>query len=302
MKKRAAYAIALIVIAALLVYLGARSAGANEVVEFARVASYTTTERRVFKISDEKARHAVDSLRAMGPKADRALIRLLQQRDNVLSRSYQLLWARAPAAFQRRFPRPLAAVKYRQMAVAAIGKMAVVSLQTEHALLGALADPDLMVRARATMILGYRGSPAPATVQAFARSMSDSNIASQVIAPSPQDVMREFRFAPASIAEMILDLNRPFSEARYAAARALARQGPAAQPAVPALIRALNDSSEMVRIASIRALGAIGPAASNALPLLRPMLDDQSSFIQAAANHAIPHIEARHPNEPSSLR
>ena len=69
------------------------------------------------------------------------------------------------------------------------------------------------------------------------------------------------------------DLKRQ-ATVRRQAAEVLARIGPRAESAVPALIKALDDSATGVRKSAALALGQIGPAAADAAPaLLRTMLE-----------------------------
>ena len=77
----------------------------------------------------------------------------------------------------------------------------------------------------------------------------------------------------------------PFERAH--AARTLARFGPQAADAVPALVRALDDPSPVVRGAAITALGRIGPKAKTAVPALTGIQDDQLRSMADAAVKAI---------------
>ena len=68
--------------------------------------------------------------------------------------------------------------------------------------------------------------------------------------------------------------------------------GPAAAPAVPALIEALKDPYAAVRYRVAFALGAIGPAASAAIPALTEALDDNNDDVAFIAKKALKKIGA----------
>ena len=73
---------------------------------------------------------------------------------------------------------------------------------------------------------------------------------------------------------------------------ALAEMGPAAAPAVPALIVALKDPYAPVRYRVAFALGAIGPAASAAIPALTETLDDRNDDVAFIAKKSLKKIGA----------
>ncbi len=66
--------------------------------------------------------------------------------------------------------------------------------------------------------------------------------------------------------------------------------GPAAEPAVPALVRALGDRDPAVRQWSAKALGNIGPAAEEAVPALVEAA--RAEGIRQSAEEAIRKIRA----------
>jgi hypothetical protein len=89
----------------------------------------------------------------------------------------------------------------------------------------------------------------------------------------------------------IADLKAPAPSTRNAAAYELAGLGPAAAPAVPALIEALDDEVPAVRFPITVALGEIGPAAAAAVPRLKQMMEeDINDEVAAGAKRAIRHI------------
>jgi HEAT repeat protein len=97
-------------------------------------------------------------------------------------------------------------------------------------------------------------------------------------------------------------LTEEVASVRWNAAWALGGIGPAAQPAVGALIGALQDSSDLVRGFTVRALGEIGPAASSAVPALIVAMNWADSLLHAiealgrigrAARVAIPALRAK---------
>ena len=68
--------------------------------------------------------------------------------------------------------------------------------------------------------------------------------------------------------------------------------GPAAAPAVPALIEALDDSEASVRFPVTVALGEIGPAAKAAVPRLKKMMEEEiNDEIAASARRALKRIQ-----------
>jgi len=91
---------------------------------------------------------------------------------------------------------------------------------------------------------------------------------------------------------LLADLKASAPQTRNAAAYQLAGMGPAAAPAVPALIEALQDPSPAVRYPVTIALREIGPAAKAAIPALKKVVDDDmSDEVAASAKQAIRHID-----------
>ena len=94
------------------------------------------------------------------------------------------------------------------------------------------------------------------------------------------------------LSELIADLKAAAPATRNAAAYEIAGLGPAAKPAVPALIEALDDPDAAVRFPVTVALGEIGPEAAPAGPRLKQMMFEEiNDEIAAAARRAIRHIQ-----------
>jgi HEAT repeat protein len=94
------------------------------------------------------------------------------------------------------------------------------------------------------------------------------------------------------LSEWITELKAAAPAVRNAAAYEIASMGPAAAPAVPALIEALDDPVAVVRFPITVALGEIGPAAAAAVPRLKQMMEEElSDEVAAAARRAIRHIQ-----------
>ena len=97
---------------------------------------------------------------------------------------------------------------------------------------------------------------------------------------------------PVPLSQLLLDLKAQAPYTRNGAAYQLAHMGPAAAPAVPALIEALQDPSPAVRYPVTVALREIGPAAKAAVPALKKVMeDDVNDEIAAAAKKAIRAID-----------
>jgi HEAT repeat protein len=95
-----------------------------------------------------------------------------------------------------------------------------------------------------------------------------------------------------TLSEWVVDLTARAPQVRNAAAYELAGMGPAAAPAVPALIKALDDSEPSVRFPVTVALGEIGPAAAASVPRLKQMMEEEiNDEIAAGARRAIRKIK-----------
>lgn len=95
------------------------------------------------------------------------------------------------------------------------------------------------------------------------------------------------RIGDAAVPSLVETLQDPDRDVRAQAARALARMGPRAEPAIPALIAALNDSDKEVRMGAARALGQIGPPAAEAVPdLIKAIKDPRNKPADDTADDA----------------
>lgn len=135
------------------------------------------------------------------------------------------------------------------------GKRAAMEIDAPTAL-----DVGPQPRTAAKPVVARRESglgPAPMSWPVF-REMSAQDLAVDALA----------RIGPASISALVDALHHANPQTRQGAAKALARMGPGAKPAIPDLIATLDDEDEDVRKQAIRALGQIGPDAADAIPAL----------------------------------
>jgi HEAT repeat protein len=95
-----------------------------------------------------------------------------------------------------------------------------------------------------------------------------------------------------TLSQWVTDLKAESPQTRNAAAYEIAGMGPAAAPAVPALIAALDDPAAAVRFPATVALGEIGPAAKAAVPRLQQMMAQEiNDEIAASARRALKRID-----------
>jgi HEAT repeat protein len=95
-----------------------------------------------------------------------------------------------------------------------------------------------------------------------------------------------------TLSQWVADLKATSPQTRNAAAYEIAGLGPAAAPAVPALIEALDDPVAAVRFPVTVALLEIGPAAKAAVPRLKQMMDEElNDEIAASARRALKQID-----------
>jgi hypothetical protein len=88
-----------------------------------------------------------------------------------------------------------------------------------------------------------------------------------------------------SVEQCTAALGDPDPSKRRAAAAALFELGPAAAPALPALVEALDDPE--VRFPALHALQAIGPDAHPAAPRVAALLSHPDDFVRQAATAAL---------------
>ena len=94
------------------------------------------------------------------------------------------------------------------------------------------------------------------------------------------------------LSEWVADLKAQAPQVRNAAAYEISGLGPAAAPAVPALIEALSDPEPTVRFPVTVALGEIGAGAKAAVPKLKEMMEEENNDeIAAAARRALRRID-----------
>lgn len=95
-----------------------------------------------------------------------------------------------------------------------------------------------------------------------------------------------------TLTQWVADLKEPAPQTRNAALYEISGMGPAAAPAVPALIVALDDPEATVRFPATVALAEIGPAAKAAVPKLKQMMEEEiNDEVAAGAKRALRRIQ-----------
>ncbi len=106
---------------------------------------------------------------------------------------------------------------------------------------------------------------------------------------------KEPQFDGRPLSSWVADLKADAPYTRNTAAYAIGGMGPAAEPAVPALIAALKDPEAAVRFPVCIALREIGPAARDAVPALTETLEDRNEDVSAMARKALISITGSDP-------
>lgn len=185
------------------------------------------------------------------------------------------------------------------------------------ALVAALSDTDPLVRAYAARAIGATGKADTPAVAALSKALLDPDRrvvvsaadALQDILPDPQllgeSAMRALSANDARLVEPLIEtlaaggersvpmlieaLNN--EENRYWAALILAEIGPAAAPAIPALMETLKDKRPEVQLQALVALGQIGAPAASAVPAIGKFLsDDTPPGVRYSAAFALANI------------
>jgi HEAT repeat protein len=117
---------------------------------------------------------------------------------------------------------------------------------------------------KAPTVLGDASAPPPATSQPAPAKSKYFHLS-----PAEREASLQAVVDGKSVREWIAELEQPWTPGRDVAARALAKLGPRAVAAVPALAEGARNGSE----SAVAALGAIGPAAAPALHVFLHRID-----------------------------
>jgi HEAT repeat protein len=135
----------------------------------------------------------------------------------------------------------------------------------------------------------------PRIIVAMLAALTLSTAAAAQTPPTQASATEEPVVRDRKLSEWIADLKALAPYNRNMAAYEIATLGPAAAPAVPALVEALQDQEASVRYPVTVALREIGPAAKAAVPALKKVYEeDLNDEVASSARRA---IKAIAPNE-----
>ena len=183
----------------------------------------------------------------------------------------------------------------REKVIEALGFIGPVAIEAGDALLGALNDPDRLVRHAAIKSSG-RVLPDFRAVPILEGMLKRGQVGvNEEIINSIANFLPESDLALGAIIRT-LEYDRDTGED---AVNALVAVGP---KVVPALIDALDNGNKNIRINSARALGSIGVDAGDSVPKLIVTLDDLDSEVRVEAANALGGIGAPSANALPRLR
>jgi HEAT repeat protein len=140
-------------------------------------------------------------------------------------------------------------------------------------LIETLSSPNTAARTNAALALGTIGQPAHAASASLQKLLTDKEESVRLrAAQALWDIDHETKLTLPVLIGLLT--HETHWANRNAAMNLLARIGPQAREAVPALTQALKEESMEVRRTAAVTLGQIGPDASAAVPTLRSMLQD----------------------------
>jgi HEAT repeat protein len=162
-------------------------------------------------------------------------------------------------------------------------------LTLEHlvSLEAALASDDTYVRAFGAWRLGNFGEAAGPAVPGLVGALEDAEVHTVVSAA----LARVGPGATVAVPALLAELSSDDANRRWRAARALGRIGPGADSAVPSLARSLFDPNEGVRRHAARALGRLGPRALDAAAELQRATGDPDEGVRREAEKALKRIQ-----------
>lgn len=182
----------------------------------------------------------------------------------------------------------------RWAAADALGNLGTDALPALDALLAAAKHPDRYTRRHAIEALGEIGPPAEKAVALLADLQE--NDPERAVRRAAETALHQIHLdaiaaealavAPDDVRPLIEKLGSPDEFAARSAAEALAKFGPGAEDAMPALGQALHHSSKWVRIEAAGVLAQFGSDARPYAPALRRLTADPDPEVRQAAEKA----------------
>ena len=150
-----------------------------------------------------------------------------------------------------------------------------------------LGSKDLARRLAAAQSLGKLGAEAQAAVPDLLRALTDDNADVRTLVLASLQRIGAVEIKDVGLLVPVLQNSR-FADGQRYALDALTKLGPAAEPAVSALVAGLTDANDRIRIKSAELLGTIGPSAhARAWSPLLDLLQDDDPAVSAAAAAAL---------------
>jgi HEAT repeat protein len=227
--------------------------------------------------SEEARQSAAAALGAIGPDARAAtplLVEALSDPDTGYAAAEALVALKADVAGE--LVKAAGSVrKYARIhAALALGKLDPRPDVAVPTLVALASDPSPYVAGQAFGALGHIGEPARAAVPVLMAGLKDESLASAAASAltkiTPGDPALVTAFSEGLAA-------KGAAGRRQACAQGLAAMGPAAAPAVSALVAALADENEHVRATAAQALARVGPAAGESVPALARLVKDPNT-------------------------
>ncbi len=147
-------------------------------------------------------------------------------------------------------------------------------------LIVAMQDPEPFVRRSACWSLKKLGFRAETAMPSFQKGASDSSVEVQKCS---LDAIADLSKQTLDVTPFVNALQSAQAETRSTAAAALAKAGPGARRAIPALARLLNDPDEYVRESVVDALGTCCIESGETAGLLSKALNDPSHSVRKYA-------------------
>ncbi len=152
------------------------------------------------------------------------------------------------------------------------------------ALIEAMTDKDVLVRSAAIAAIGAMGPDAAPALPALRKALRDEEFFGVAAAVAAITIGDLGELAKPAVPDLILLLRRRSMGGTLGVLAALAKLGPLAADAAPAVIETLRDIREpSIRKGCLAALASFGPAAEPALPQLLEILDGPDPDLRARA-------------------